>query len=31
MNSKAQDLLMGAPGIVNDRQLNDVHIKLDLK
>ena len=31
MNSKAQDVLMGAPGIVSDRQLNDVHIKLDLK
>ncbi len=31
MNSKAQDLLMGAPGIVSDRQLKDVHIKLDLK
>jgi aspartyl-tRNA synthetase len=31
MNSKAQDLLMGAPGIVTDRQLKDVHIKLDLK
>ena len=31
MNSKAQDVLMGAPGIVSDRQLKDVHIKLDLK
>ena len=31
MNSKAQDLLMGAPGYVSDRQLKDVHIKLDLK
>jgi len=31
MNSKAQDLLMGAPGNVTDRQLKDVHIKLDLK
>ena len=31
MNSKAQDLLMSAPGIVTDRQLKDVHIKLDLK
>ena len=31
MNSKAQDLLMGAPGNVSDRQLKDVHIKLDLK
>ena len=31
MNSKAQDLLMGAPGNVSNRQLKDVHIKLDLK
>ena len=31
MNSKAQDLLMGAPSVVTDRQLKDVHIKLDLK
>ncbi len=31
MNSKAQDLLMGAPGIVNDKQLRDVHIKINLK
>ena len=31
MNSKAQDLLMGAPGNVSDGQLKDVHIKLDLK
>ena len=31
MNSKAQDLLMGGPGNVTDRQLKDVHIKLDLK
>ena len=31
MNSKAQELLMGAPGYVSDRQLKDVHIKLDLK
>ncbi len=29
MNSKAQDLLMGAPEIVNDRQLQDVHIKIN--
>ena len=29
-NSKAQDLLMGAPGIVSDKQLKEVHIKLDL-
>ena len=31
MNSKAQDLLMGAPGYVTDKQLRDVHIKLDVK
>jgi len=31
MNSKAQDLLMGAPGNVTDKQLEDVHIKLDIK
>lgn len=28
MNSKAQDLLMGAPGNVTKEQLQDVHIKL---
>ena len=31
MNSKAQDLLMGAPGNVTEKQLEDVHIKLDIK
>lgn len=31
MNSKAQDLLMGAPSEVTEKQLKDVHIKLDLK
>ena len=31
MNSKAQDLLMGAPGQVTNKQLEEVHIKLDLK
>lgn len=31
MNSKAQDLLTGAPGNVTREQLRDVHIKLDLK
>ena len=31
MNSKAQDLLMGSPSYVTDRQLKDVHIKLDVK
>ncbi|MBQ3407788.1 MAG: aspartate--tRNA ligase [Clostridia bacterium] len=30
MNSKAQDLMMGAPGNVTRDQLQDVHIKLDL-
>ena len=28
MNSKAEDLLMGAPGRVTDEQLRDVHIKV---
>ena len=28
LNSKAQDLMMGAPGIVKREQLRDVHIKL---
>ncbi len=31
MNSKAQDLLMGAPGDVTDKQLREVHIKIDEK
>ena len=31
MNSKAQDLLMGAPGNVTEKQLREVHIKLDIK
>ncbi len=31
MNSKAQDLLMNAPGIVTDKQLSEVHIKLYVK
>lgn len=31
MNSKAQDLMMGAPGDVTKEQLKDVHIKLDIK
>lgn len=31
LNSKAQDLLMGAPGNVSNSQLRDVHIKLDIK
>ena len=31
LNSKAQDLLMGAPGTVTREQLRDVHIKIDIK
>ena len=31
MNSKAQDLLMNAPSEVSQRQLEDVHIKIDIK
>ena len=31
MNSKAQDLLMNAPGVVTDKQLDEIHIKLDIK
>lgn len=31
MNSKSQDLMMGAPGNVTKEQLRDVHIKLDIK
>lgn len=31
MNSKAQDLLMGAPGTVTEKQLREVHIKLNVK
>ena len=31
MNSKAQDLLMGAPGEVSTEQLKDVHIVIDKK
>ena len=30
MNSKAEDLLMGAPGKVTREQLRDVHIQLDI-
>ncbi len=29
MNSKAQDLMMGAPGNVTKEQLRDVHIKVE--
>ena len=31
MNSRAEDLLMGAPSYVSKEQLEDVHIKLDIK
>ena len=31
LNSKAQDLLMGAPGKVTNQQLRDVHIQVDVK
>ena len=31
MNSKAQDLLMGAPGNVTEQQLREIHIKVDVK
>ena len=31
MNSKAQDLLMSAPSEVTDKQLSEVHIKIDVK
>ena len=31
LNSKAQDLMMGAPSNVKNSQLRDVHIRLDIK
>jgi len=31
LNSKAQDLMMGAPGVVKREQLRDIHIQLDVK
>ena len=31
MNSKAEDLLMGAPTNITKQQLEDVHIKIDIK
>ena len=31
LNSKTEDLMMGAPGNVNKDQLRDVHIKIDIK
>ncbi len=30
MNKNAQDIMMGAPTAVDEKQLNDVHIKIDL-
>lgn len=31
MNSKAQDILMGAPSNVTEKQLSEVHVKIDIK
>ena len=31
LNSKAEDLMMGAPGNVTKDQLRDVHIRVDIK
>lgn len=31
MNKNAQDVMMGAPSFVEDRQLKDVHISLDIR
>lgn len=31
MNKQAQDIMMGAPAEVNQKQLEDVHIKIDIK
>ena len=28
MNKNAQDVMMGAPGIVEDRQLEELHIRI---
>ncbi len=30
MNKTAQDVMMGAPSAVDEKQLRDVHIKIDL-
>ena len=30
MTSKAEDLLMGAPGNVTEEQLREIHIKIDI-
>jgi aspartyl-tRNA synthetase len=31
MDRNARDILMGAPSVVTEQQLRDVHIKLDIK
>ena len=31
MNAKAQDLLMGAPAVVTQKQLDEIHIKINEK
>ncbi|WP_120717625.1 aspartate--tRNA ligase [Tsuneonella amylolytica] len=31
LNQRAQDLMMGAPSVVSNRQLRDVHVQLDAK
>ena len=31
MNKNAQDIMMGAPSEVSEAQLQDVHIKIDIK
>ena len=31
MNKNAQDLMMGAPSTVEQKQLDDVHIKLNVE
>ena len=30
MNKNAQDIMMGAPGVVTDKQLEELHIKIDV-
>ena len=31
MNKTAQDVMMGAPSEVDEKQLRDVHIKIDIQ